>query len=87
MNDVRLIPISKMQQLGEFLREKRLASSMTIEAMARDLEISAESMSKIENGESEMSFETLCRFSNLLNVPPSEILDLIALSPDRLSKI
>ena len=64
--------------LGKVVKEYRLKNKLTQEEIAEKLEISAKSISRIENGSGGVKTETLVNYINLLGISPNVIFkDLI----------
>ena len=64
--------------LGSRLRDARLASGMSLRAVARQLAVSPSFISQMENGKSQPSVATLYSMSQLLGVAIDDLFDLKA---------
>lgn len=62
--------------LGPRLRAIRLRRGLGLRELARRLDVSASSISKIETGKNQPSVRTLCAFASELQVTIDEVLDL-----------
>ena len=63
------------KQLGLRIKELRLSKSLTQEALAEKINISAKSLSQIELGNNFVSAETLNDLCNALNITPKNLFD------------
>ena len=72
---------------GAKLRGAREAFGWTQEQLAGRLDLSSEAISKLENGHSLPSFETLVAIGNLFGLPFAILLGVDGGSPERSAKI
>lgn len=85
--DESLVNVS---ELGKHLKQKRLAEHMSLRAVARDTDVSASTLSRIENGSGVPDADTLARLARWLDLPlerivptrPAESLDAVVYYPD-----
>ncbi len=63
------------KNLGKRIREIRISHSLTQEALAEKINLSAKSLSQIELGNNFVSAETLCDICKALNVKPKVLFD------------
>lgn len=68
-----MITMNIKKQLGKKIREIRLSSNYTQEALAEKLNISAKSLSQIELGNNFVSADTLDSICSILNVEPKKL--------------
>lgn len=64
------------QKMGELITRKRKALGLSQEAFAEKLGIHLRTLSKIENGHSFISAETLCKFCDFFNLPPKAFFEI-----------
>lgn len=75
-NILRYITMEDIKkQLGLRIKELRLSKSLTQEALAEKINISAKSLSQIELGNNFVSAETLNDLCNALNITPRNLFD------------
>ena len=63
------------KNLGNRIREIRISRSLTQEALAEKINLSAKSLSQIELGNNFVSAETLEEICSALNIPPKTLFD------------
>lgn len=63
------------QMIGRLVAEKRNAMRLSQEALAEKLGIHTRTLSKIENGHTFFSAETLCKFCEFFNLQPKAFFD------------
>lgn len=68
--DESLVNVS---ELGKHLKQKRLAEHMSLRAVARETDVSASTLSRIENGSGVPDADTLARLARWLNLPLERI--------------
>jgi len=61
--------------LGQAIRDRRLAKSLSQEALAEVADFDRTYVSLLERGERNPSFTNLCRIAEALGVTPSELLE------------
>ena len=64
--DESLVNVS---ELGKYLKEKRSADRLSLRAVARETDVSASTLSRIENGSGVPDADTLARLARWLNLP------------------
>ena len=65
-------------QIADFFRKHRLLSNLSLEQVRESLELdSIVVVSAYENGERSIPLEDLFALTNLLNIPPEEVLALV----------
>jgi len=85
--DESLVNVS---ELGKHLKQKRLTEHMSLRAVARETDVSASTLSRIENGSGVPDADTLARLARWLNLPlerivptrPGESADAVVYFPD-----
>ncbi|KRE96592.1 hypothetical protein ASG87_16530 [Frateuria sp. Soil773] len=65
---MRQMPIRLPAQLGDLLRGARLSRGLTQSDVARQLGISVQAFSRLENNASKASFERICRLCQVLGL-------------------
>ncbi len=65
------------KSLGEVLKERRVACSMTQEFVAEAMGISRQAVSKWENGTADPSTSNLLKLAKLYNVTPEELIQAV----------
>ena len=63
------------KKLGNKIKELRLGKSLTQEALAEKINVSAKSLSQIELGNNFVSADTLDNLCNALNITPKNLFD------------
>ncbi len=77
-------------ELGKHLKRRRLAEHMSLRAVARETDVSASTLSRIENGSGVPDADTLARLARWLEIPlerivttrSGESLDAVVYYPD-----
>lgn len=64
------------QKIGELVARKRKALGLSQEVFAEKLGIHIRTLSKIENGRTYVSAETLCKLCNFFNLPPKAFFNI-----------
>lgn len=72
-------------KLGKLLTKKRKELKISQEKLAEKMNVHVRTISKIENGHSFVSAETLCKLSQYFNLPPKSFFD-IDIKTDRRNK-
>lgn len=78
------------QKIGELVGRKRKALGLSQEAFAEKLGVHIRTLSKIENGHSYISAETLCKLCDFFNLPPKaffEIDETLSVNEQKLNTI
>lgn len=69
---------ARLSKLGDFFREQRLAAGVSEDAVMRALELeSLDVLRGYESGEISIPLEDVFALTNLLNVSPEEVMDLV----------
>lgn len=69
---------ARLAKLGDFFRQQRVAAGLTEDAVVRALELeSIETLRGYETGEIAIPLEDIFSLTNLLNVSPEEVMDLV----------
>jgi transcriptional regulator with XRE-family HTH domain len=72
------IEIERRIRLGEFFRSHRVSAGLSAETIAQDLELESVSvLSAYESGRISMPLEDVFALTNLLNVAPETVMDLV----------
>jgi transcriptional regulator with XRE-family HTH domain len=66
-------PLVNVTELGKHMRRKRQADHLSLRAVARATQVSASTLSRIENGSGIPDAETLARLARWLNFPLERI--------------
>lgn len=69
------------QKIGELVARKRKALGLSQETFAEKLGIHIRTLSKIENGHTYVSAETLCKLCNFFNLPPKAFFNIDETTP------
>jgi len=69
----------RKNNLRKKIKALRIASELTCENMAHDLEISTASYHKMETGKSKLSLDRLLRICEILKISPSELFSSLAI--------
>ena len=72
-------------KLGKLLTKKRKELKISQEKLAEKMNVHVRTISKIENGHSFVSAETLCKLCQYFNLPPKSFFD-IDIKTDRRNK-
>ena len=62
--------------IGEKIKELRLKNKMTQKDLAEQLYVTAQAVSRWENGEVEPSLNTITQIAKIFNVPTDELLEV-----------
>ncbi len=76
--------------IGKLIANKRKTLNLSQEILAEKLGIATKTLSKIENGHSFVSAETLCKLCNFFNLPPKvffEINETIDINEQKLNTL
>ena len=60
-------------ELGKHLKQKRMSDRLSLRAVARETDVSASTLSRIENGSGVPDADTLARLARWLNLPLERI--------------
>lgn len=63
-------------QIGSYFKAKREEALLSIDALSKATHISSELILKYESGESQFHLEDIFAMSNVLNIDPSDIMEL-----------
>ena len=74
-------------KLGKLLTKKRQSLKLSQEKLAEKMNIHVRTISKIENGHSFVSAETLCKLCQFFNLPPKSFFDIDKVSDRRNKKL
>jgi transcriptional regulator with XRE-family HTH domain len=68
----------KSAKIGKFFHERRLAAGLSLETVAIELslEVSAD-LQAYENGQKAIPLDEIFALTNILNIPPDDVIDLI----------
>ena len=62
-------PLINVAELGKYIKRKRQSEHLSLRVVARETQVSASTLSRIENGTGIPDAETLARLAEWLNVP------------------
>ncbi len=62
-------PLINVAELGQYIRRKREREKLSLRAVARETQVSASTLSRIENGTGIPDTPTLARLARWLNIP------------------
>src|SRR5947207_986196 len=65
-------------KVGQALRANRITRGLSINELAREVDLSASFLSQVETGQSDLSVGRLVRVSQVLGVSPADILNVPA---------
>ena len=72
------VEAERRRRLGDFFRSHRVASGMSVEQVATDLELSSvDVLVDYETGQLSMPLEDVFALTNLLNIAPEAVMDLV----------
>src|SRR6185369_2029706 len=71
-------PIINVAELGHYIRRKREADRLSLRAVAKQTQVSASTLSRIENGTGTPDAQTLARLAKWLNLPFERVIGLQA---------
>ena len=71
-------PIINVAELGHYIRRKRDANRLSLRAVAKQTQVSASTLSRIENGTGTPDAQTLARLAKWLNLPFERVIGLQA---------
>ena len=63
-------------QIGSYFKAKRQEALLSIDALSKATQISSELILKYESGEAQFHLEDIYAISNVLNIDPSDIMEL-----------
>ena len=63
-------------QIGSYFKAKREESLLSIDALSKATQISSDLLMKYESGEAQFHLEDIFAISNVLNIDPSDIMEL-----------
>lgn len=67
----------RLSRLGEFFKSHRLTSGLSVEEVAQLLELETSVYAGYEDGLHSMPLEDVFALTNLLNIAPEEVMDLV----------
>lgn len=68
-------PMINVAELGKHLKRKRINDHLSLRAVAKETQVSASTMSRIENGSGVPDAETLARLARWLDIPLERIVE------------
>lgn len=68
-------PLVNVAELGKYLKRTRLNDHLSLRAVARETQVSASTLSRIENGSGVPDAETLARLARWLDIPLERIVE------------
>ena len=71
-------PIINVAELGHYIRRKRETDRLSLRAVAKQTQVSASTLSRIENGTGTPDAQTLARLAKWLNLPFERVIGLQA---------
>lgn len=72
------IEAERRAKIGAFFREARVRVGLTPEAVAQELELkSSQVVLDYESGQTSMPVDDIFALTNLLNIPPEDVMDLV----------
>ena len=71
-------PIINVGELGHYIKRKRDANRLSLRAVAKQTQVSASTLSRIENGTGTPDAQTLARLAKWLNLPFERVIGLQA---------
>jgi ribosome-binding protein aMBF1 (putative translation factor) len=70
--------LSERQKIGQFFRDHRLAAGLSEEQLASELGLqSPEVLTDFETGAQPIPLDTIFAMTNVLNIPPEDVIELI----------
>ncbi|MEP7341299.1 MAG: helix-turn-helix transcriptional regulator, partial [Acidobacteriota bacterium] len=69
-------PIINVAELGHYIRRKRETDRLSLRAVAKQTQVSASTLSRIENGTGTPDAQTLARLAKWLNLPFERVIGL-----------
>jgi transcriptional regulator with XRE-family HTH domain len=69
-------PIINVAELGHYIKRKRETNHLSLRAVARQTQVSASTLSRIENGTGTPDAQTLARLAKWLNLPFERVIGL-----------
>jgi len=69
-------PIINVAELGQYVKRKRETDRMSLRAVAKQTQVSASTLSRIENGTGTPDAQTLARIAKWLNLPFERVIGL-----------
>jgi ribosome-binding protein aMBF1 (putative translation factor) len=70
--------LSERQKVGQFFRDRRLAAGLSVEHLASELGLpSPEVLTDFETGAQPIPLDTIFAMTNVLNIPPEDVIELI----------
>lgn len=73
-------PIINVAELGHYIKRKRETNRLSLRAVAKQTQVSASTLSRIENGTGTPDAQTLARLAKWLNLPFERVIGLEASS-------
>ncbi len=72
------VEIERRVQIGTFFRNAREQAGLTPEAVAKELELDSTAiLLAYESGRSSMPVDDIFALTNVLNIPPEDVMDLV----------
>lgn len=71
-------PIINVAELGHYIKRKRETNHLSLRAVAKQTQVSASTLSRIENGTGTPDAQTLARLAKWLNLPFERVIGLEA---------
>lgn len=71
-------PIINVAELGHYIKRKRETNRLSLRAVAKETQVSASTLSRIENGTGTPDAQTLARLAKWLNLPFERVIGLEA---------
>jgi transcriptional regulator with XRE-family HTH domain len=70
--------VERRVQIGAFFRQRRLGADLSMEMVAKELELeSPEVLLAYETGKVSIPVDDIFALTNLLNVPPEDVMELV----------
>jgi len=73
-------PIINVAELGHYIKRKRETGRLSLRAVAKQTQVSASTLSRIENGTGTPDAQTLARLAKWLNLPLERVIGLEAIA-------
>lgn len=68
-------PLVNVAELGKYLKRTRISGHLSLRAVAKETQVSASTLSRIENGSGVPDAETLARLARWLDIPLERIVE------------
>ncbi len=68
-------PLVNVAELGKYLKRTRISDHLSLRAVAKETQVSASTLSRIENGSGVPDAETLARLARWLDIPLERIVE------------